>query len=210
MRAIVMTVIAAGTMLAACTGGSKDMAARPAETTPTSAASVNESARGLPPQQPDLGGARPEAHADHEARYGGFVFMDGDAHLEAVLDASGAHRVYFSNAVREPLAASFASSVKVTITRPGIPNSSPWLAMRATSSGRARERRLGMPAARPGSNTRAPRGVRRIPWSSRLHRRRPGLPARRLTAMRGIVIIMSENAALQMGVIVEGRVRQPG
>jgi hypothetical protein len=119
MRAIVMTVIAAGTMLAACTGGSKDMAARPAETTPTSAASVNESARGLPPQQPDLGGARPEAHADHEARYGGFVFMDGDAHLEAVLDASGAHRVYFSNAVREPLAASFASSVKVTITRPG-------------------------------------------------------------------------------------------
>jgi hypothetical protein len=40
-------------------------------------------------------------------------------HFEVVLDRDGKHRVYFSDALRQDLPASVASSVTVTITRPG-------------------------------------------------------------------------------------------
>ena len=55
-------------------------------------------------------------HGDHNPRHGGVVFMDGDLHFEVVLGRSGAHRLYFSDAVREELPAATASAVTVTVT----------------------------------------------------------------------------------------------
>ena len=44
--------------------------------------------------------------------------MKGDLHYEVVLDATGrSHQVYFTDAIREDLPASIASSVTLTITR---------------------------------------------------------------------------------------------
>jgi len=46
--------------------------------------------------------------------------MKGDLHYEVVLDTSGrAYQVYFTDAVREDLPASIASTVTVTIKRTG-------------------------------------------------------------------------------------------
>lgn len=59
----------------------------------------------------------PVAHADHDPRHGGTVLMDGDVHFEAVISRSGEHRVYFTDAVRNELPASCATSVAVTIDR---------------------------------------------------------------------------------------------
>ena len=55
-------------------------------------------------------------HGDHNPRHGGVVFMDGDLHFEAVLQRSGEHRLYFSDAMREELPASTAAGVIVTVT----------------------------------------------------------------------------------------------
>jgi hypothetical protein len=57
-------------------------------------------------------------HGDHTPRYGGIVFMHGDLHFEVVLDRSGVHRVFFSDATRAELPAAVASEVTVTISRP--------------------------------------------------------------------------------------------
>ena len=62
-----------------------------------------------------------DAHADHLPRRGGLVLMDGDLHFEIVLDAAGAYRVFFSDAIRNELRASVASDVTVTIMRPDRP-----------------------------------------------------------------------------------------
>ena len=49
--------------------------------------------------------------------------MKGDLHYEVVLDPSGRdYRLYFSNAVREDLPAAYASSVALTVKRPGRPD----------------------------------------------------------------------------------------
>jgi hypothetical protein len=60
-------------------------------------------------------------HGDHNPHHGGVVLMKGDdLHYEVVLDPTGrAHRVYFTDGVREDLPASIASDVVVTIRRPG-------------------------------------------------------------------------------------------
>ena len=65
------------------------------------------------------GGVAP--HGDHNPHHGGIVMMKGDdLHYELVLDRTGgAHRVYFTDAVREDLPASVASDVVLTIRRPG-------------------------------------------------------------------------------------------
>jgi hypothetical protein len=62
-------------------------------------------------------------HGDHNPRHGGVVMMKGDdLHYEVVLDPAGrAHRVYFTDAVREDLPASVASDVALTIRRPSLP-----------------------------------------------------------------------------------------
>jgi hypothetical protein len=58
-------------------------------------------------------------HGNHDPKYGGVVLMNGDLHFEVVLGRDGRHQVYFSDAVREELPASIASSVSVTVTRAG-------------------------------------------------------------------------------------------
>ena len=43
--------------------------------------------------------------------------MKGDLHFEVVLDAAGAHRIYFSDAARADLPAATASEVTLTLSR---------------------------------------------------------------------------------------------
>jgi len=56
-------------------------------------------------------------HGDHNPHHDGVVFMHGELHFEVVLDRSGHHRIYFSDAVRADLPASVASDVTLVITR---------------------------------------------------------------------------------------------
>ena len=60
-------------------------------------------------------------HGDHRPRHGGLVLMNGDLHLEVVFDPAGRHRVYFSDAVRAELPASYASEVKMVVMRKNAP-----------------------------------------------------------------------------------------
>ena len=61
-------------------------------------------------------------HADHNPHHGGVVYMYDDMHYEVVLDPTGHHRVYFSDATRADLPASAASGVTLTLERsPGAP-----------------------------------------------------------------------------------------
>ena len=65
------------------------------------------------------GGSVPP-HGDHNPHHGGIVLMNGDLHYEVVLDPEGRlHQLFFSDAVREDLPASIASSAALTIHRPG-------------------------------------------------------------------------------------------
>ena len=57
-------------------------------------------------------------HGDHNPHHGGVVYMYDDMHYEVVLDASGHHRMYFSDSARQDLPASVASSVTLTVERP--------------------------------------------------------------------------------------------
>ncbi len=72
-------------------------------------------------------------HGDHTPRHGGLVLMNGEMHYEVVLDRSGKHRVWFSNAVREDLPASLASQVKMIVQRP--PASPEFLTLAIDDSG---------------------------------------------------------------------------
>lgn len=62
-----------------------------------------------------------DPHGDHTPHKGGMVLMNGDVHYEVVLSREGAHRIWFSDAVRAELPASVASGVTMTISRPGKP-----------------------------------------------------------------------------------------
>ena len=62
-----------------------------------------------------------DPHGDHNPHKGGMVLMNGDVHYEVVLSKEGAHRIWFSDAVRAELPASVASGVTMTISRPGKP-----------------------------------------------------------------------------------------
>ena len=63
-------------------------------------------------------------HGDHTPHHGGVVMMKGDdLHYEVVLDPAGhAHRVYFTDAIRDELPASVASDVVLTIKRSAPPD----------------------------------------------------------------------------------------
>jgi hypothetical protein len=87
-----------------------------------------EAKRSTPATPPAASTASPAAavggsavpHGDHNPHHGGVVLMNGDLHYEVVLDPAGrSHRLFFSDAVREDLPASLASSVALTIRRPG-------------------------------------------------------------------------------------------
>jgi hypothetical protein len=58
-------------------------------------------------------------HGDHTPRHNGVVLMFGDVHYEVVLARNGRHQVWFSDAVRNELPASVASSVTMTVARAG-------------------------------------------------------------------------------------------
>jgi hypothetical protein len=60
-------------------------------------------------------------HGDHSPHHGGMVLMNGELHYEVVFDRGGKHHVWFSNAVREDLPASFASNVVMVVTRKNAP-----------------------------------------------------------------------------------------
>ncbi len=62
-----------------------------------------------------------EPHGDHTPHHGGIVLMNGDVHYEVVLDPSGRHAVWFTNAVREDLPASIARDVTMRVARPDLP-----------------------------------------------------------------------------------------
>jgi len=54
-------------------------------------------------------------HMDHTPRHGGLVLMRGDTHFEVVLGPSGDCQVYFTDAARTELPASFASEVEIGV-----------------------------------------------------------------------------------------------
>jgi hypothetical protein len=56
-------------------------------------------------------------HGNHDPKYGGVVLMNGGLHFEVVLNADGRYRVYFSDAARNELPASVASSVTIAVAR---------------------------------------------------------------------------------------------
>ena len=91
--------------------GVEDRAEAERATVAAPAASASTIAQGA-------GGSAPP-HGDHNPHHGGVVLMNGDLHYEVVLDPAGrSHRLFFSDAVREDLPASIASSVALTILRP--------------------------------------------------------------------------------------------
>jgi len=89
-------------------------------------------------------------HGDHNPHHGGVVMMKGDdLHYEVVLDPAGrAHRVYFTDAVREELPASVASDVVLTIKRPSPPDER--IAMQIDEAGESWIGR-GQPVANPAA-----------------------------------------------------------
>ena len=103
-----------------------------------------------PSPTPSAAGAVP--HGDHNPHHGGIVMMKGDdLHYEVVLDAAGrAHRLYFTDAIRDELPASIASDVSLTIRRPHAPDER--VAMRIDDAG---ESWIGggAPVAAPSSTT---------------------------------------------------------
>jgi len=82
---------------------------------PAAAPPVAQAASAAP-----TGSAGAVPHGDHNPHHGGIVMMKGeDLHYEVVLDPTGrAHRVFFTDALREDLQASVASDVVLTIHRP--------------------------------------------------------------------------------------------
>jgi len=52
-------------------------------------------------------------HMDHTPRHGGLVLMRGDTHFEVVMSKGGLCQVYFTDATRTELPASFASEVEI-------------------------------------------------------------------------------------------------
>jgi hypothetical protein len=55
-------------------------------------------------------------HGNHDPHHGGVVYMKDDLHFEVVLNRSGKHRVYFSDASRAELPASIASQVSLSFS----------------------------------------------------------------------------------------------
>jgi hypothetical protein len=91
-------------LLAGCHG-----CGRPAESPPPAA-----NQRATDPQHAGI----TTPHGDHSPHHGGMVLMKGELHYEVVLDPKGRHSVWFSDAVRDDLPASVASTVEMTVLRP--------------------------------------------------------------------------------------------
>jgi hypothetical protein len=116
----------------------------PAATPPASNAAPADTA------SPAAGSLVP--HGDHNPHHGGVVMMKGDdLHYEIVLDPAGrAHRVYFTDAVRDELPASVASEVVLTIKRLSAPDER--IAMQIDDAGESWVGR-GVSVANPATTT---------------------------------------------------------
>lgn len=57
--------------------------------------------------------ARAAAHEDHAPRHGGQLGMQGDVHVELVVRPDGFHRVFLSDAVRDPIAPERATATSL-------------------------------------------------------------------------------------------------
>ncbi|MGE0464425.1 MAG: hypothetical protein AB7Q16_23905 [Vicinamibacterales bacterium] len=77
-------------------------------------------AQSVAPQDPQHAGIT-EPHGDHTPQHGGLVLMNGDIHYEVVLNPSGRHAVWFTDAIRTELPAAVASNVRLVVTRPDAP-----------------------------------------------------------------------------------------
>jgi hypothetical protein len=93
---------------------------RPAESPPpataAAATSASSAAPGAAAGTPGMPGM---PHGDHNPHHGGIVMMKGEMHYEVVVDPTGRmHQLFFTDATREDLPASVASSVTLTIHRP--------------------------------------------------------------------------------------------
>jgi len=87
----------------------------PASSSPAATASAGAGA-GVAAGTPGMPGM---PHGDHNPHHGGLVMMKGEMHYEVVVDPTGhAHQLYFTDATREDLPASIASSATLTIHRP--------------------------------------------------------------------------------------------
>lgn len=102
LLALAIAVVAAGA------GCGNDARREPPPAAPAAAAPPNDAAH-----QALMG-----PHGDHSPRHGGTVLMYGDVHYEIVLSRSGSHQIWFSDAVRNELPASVASTVTMAIARP--------------------------------------------------------------------------------------------
>jgi hypothetical protein len=97
----------AGTCLfAVACGGPRASAAGSAAPPAAGASSGSQSPTAIP-------------HGDHNPRFGGVVYMNGDVHFEVVIGRDGRHHVYFSDAVRNELPAATATGVTITIMQKG-------------------------------------------------------------------------------------------
>jgi hypothetical protein len=59
-----------------------------------------------------------QPHGNHDPHHGGLVLMDRDLHFEVVMNPNGEYRVYFTDALRNPVPASTAMDVVITVTCP--------------------------------------------------------------------------------------------
>jgi hypothetical protein len=83
-------------------------------------AEPSAASRPTPPQPAAPSANSTAPHGDHNPHHGGVVMMKGELHYEVALDPAGrSHRLFFTDAVREDLPASIASSASLTIRRPG-------------------------------------------------------------------------------------------
>jgi hypothetical protein len=106
-------------------------------------------------------GASTLPHGNHEPKYGGVVLMNGDLHFEVVLRRDGRHQVYFSDAARNELPASIASSVSIAVSsKRGEPES---VDLQIDEAGEAWESR-GRPITDPDATARISFTIRGKPY----------------------------------------------
>lgn len=110
LRIYALVVLALLASTSACSSRAQEPAA-------SAAATAAPPASAPAPEAPPSG----MAHGDHNPHHGGVVYMYDDMHYEVVLAPDGHHRVYFTDAAREDLPASVASSVTLTVERPRGP-----------------------------------------------------------------------------------------
>jgi hypothetical protein len=108
MRAPVALALAAWAMAAAACGSPHDAPVLAKEKTAVAPAQTPPSSSAIP-------------HGDHNPKYGGVVYMNGDLHFEVVLRRDGRHQIYFSDATRAELPAATASGLTLTVTQKGQP-----------------------------------------------------------------------------------------